>query len=344
MKHISFDESTVMNELVKIASEKGLVKTAQPDDMMDFMTQPSKPATPNLDKLLKGGPQAVADVDPSTMMNEAYSYLNHVYKSEFGGDPSKIKEFAAKVTPDVQKLKQYFYSVAKQTGDPRQLKHYMAQLDKMLTPAPGANVITPGLEGPGGSPADDKDDEDDKEAPCGCEVGGCPPDADHDCPCPKDCPCKAGKKDKKDKDDSKKKKAAKDRPDSSKFYDVTGETGEQLVDKAHPGGGTKTELTHSKTDENLVETIVEQQEKDVEVARSVPKGTYAMLKSLYTQLSKMGHGERLNDLRKVMYSVAAPEDLVGDVLTSLADNLDQMGHYKAANAVDKITVDLKKKV
>lgn len=93
-------------------------------------------------------------------------------------------------------------------------------------------------------------------------------------------------------------KMAKD--DKGKVYDVTGETGEQLVEKAHPGGGTKTELTHSKTDENLVETIVEQQERDVEVARSKPKGTYAMLADLHDELHKMGYEDHLEPLINAM--------------------------------------------
>lgn len=73
-----------------------------------------------------------------------------------------------------------------------------------------------------------------------------------------------------------------------KFYDVTGETGEQLVDSAHPGN-MRTELTHSKTDENLVETIVEQQKADLEVAHKVPKGVYAALTDLADKLDKLGY-------------------------------------------------------
>jgi len=93
-----------------------------------------------------------------------------------------------------------------------------------------------------------------------------------------------------------------------KLYDVSGETGEQLVDKAHPGGGTRTELTHSKTDENLVETIVEQQKKDVEVALSMPKGTYAALLNLADRLDKLGYvkaADRVDSLLKKKVKVAA---------------------------------------
>lgn len=133
-------------------------------------------------------------------------------------------------------------------------------------------------------------------------------------------------------------KSAKD--DTGKYYDISGETGEQLVEKAHPGGGTKTELTHSKTDENLVETIVEQQKKDVEVARSVPKGTYATLVNLYAKLHKMGHKEHLVGLKSMISSIATSEEVIDYTLVSLADRLDKGGYREAANRVDEL---LKKK-
>lgn len=124
--------------------------------------------------------------------------------------------------------------------------------------------------------------------------------------------------------------------DASKLYDITDETGEQLVEKAHPGGGTRTELTHSKTDENLVETIVEQQKKDLEVAKSVPKGTYAALADLYMSLHKMGHKDKLGGLKKLIKSVATIEDVVEYTLVRLADRLDTLGNKTAANKVDEL--------
>ena len=128
--------------------------------------------------------------------------------------------------------------------------------------------------------------------------------------------------------------------ESQKYYDVTGETGEQLVEKAHPGGGTRTELTHSKTDENLVETIVEQQKKDLEVAKSVPKGTYANLVSLYGALSKMGYKKYLGGLKVMIKSIATDQDVIEHVLVSLANNLDASGYRKSANRVDNLLVSL----
>lgn len=88
-----------------------------------------------------------------------------------------------------------------------------------------------------------------------------------------------------------------------KLYDISGETGEDLVDQAHPGGGTETEVTNSKTKENLVETIIEQQERDIAVVNKMPKGTYAA---------------------------------VVQTLVSLADKLDAQGLRKEADAIDKI--------
>lgn len=136
-------------------------------------------------------------------------------------------------------------------------------------------------------------------------------------------------------------KQAADKNDGKKIaeqsiYNVSGETGEQLVEKAHPGGGTKTELTHSKTDENLVETIVEQQDADIGVAQSVPKGTYATLVDLYLKLNKMGYGEHLNELRRAINKVATREDYVLYTLNILADKLDNIGYSEAANRIDEI--------
>lgn len=163
---------------------------------------------------------------------------------------------------------------------------------------------------------------------------------DKECDCEGEPDCDCDKEDKKDKKKDKKATAAA----SEKLYDVSGETGEQLVDKAHPGGGTRTELTHSKTDENLVETIVEQQQKDMEVAHSVPKGTYAALRDLYVKLSYMVSKDKLEGLAKQIFAIATPEDYVSDRLVLLAHDLDKAGHYKAADRVDEMLVNLKKKL
>lgn len=99
---------------------------------------------------------------------------------------------------------------------------------------------------------------------------------------------------------------------AEKVYDVTGETGEQIVERAHPGGGTKTEVS-SKTTENLIETIVEQQDRDVSVVKKMPKGTYAVLKKLYDDLSKMGHQDKLSDLADMIKSAADVTEQAGEL-------------------------------
>ena len=125
--------------------------------------------------------------------------------------------------------------------------------------------------------------------------------------------------------------ASKDNP----AYDVSGETGKDLVDSAHPGN-MKTEVTHSKTEENLVETIVERQEKDIEVARKAPKGTYAKLVMLYNDLHKAGHSDKLSELGEAIKALATPEDVLNHMLVALANELDVRGFQKAADRVDEI--------
>ena len=121
----------------------------------------------------------------------------------------------------------------------------------------------------------------------------------------------------------------------SKVYDVSGETGEDLVDSAHPGN-MKTELSHSKTDEALVETIVEKQEAILNVVHKMPKGTYATLVELYNSLHKQGKTEVLGDLLEVIKAVATPEDIIEHTLMSLANTLDEKGFTKAADKIDEI--------
>lgn len=125
------------------------------------------------------------------------------------------------------------------------------------------------------------------------------------------------------------------------IYDVSGETGEDLINGAHPGN-TRTELTHSKTDENLVETIIEQQEKDFDVARSVPKGTYATLVNLYNQLHKLGHKNKIVSLLNTIKAIATPEDIERHRLVALANKLGRQGKKKEANRVINILKNLNK--
>ena len=124
------------------------------------------------------------------------------------------------------------------------------------------------------------------------------------------------------------------------IYDVSGETGEQLIDSAHPGN-MHTEITDRKDDDgNLVETIVERQEMDLEVARAIPKGTYASLMGLYEKLNKAGNEEILSELKQAIELVATTDEVFQYQILSLANKLDERGFIAAADAVDVI---LKKK-
>jgi len=139
--------------------------------------------------------------------------------------------------------------------------------------------------------------------------------------------------------EAQKKTSAVEKPElvaEADCYDVTGETGKDLIDSAHPGK-MHTEITHRKDDDgNLVETVVEQQETDVEVAHSAPKGTYAALMSLYEKLNKLGHKDVLPELEEAIKLVATPEEVVKYQLLSLANKLDEKGFLDVADKVDQL--------
>lgn len=343
MKHISFDESTVMREFARIAGEQGLVKVAQPPQPREM-----PPAAPPQSRTIEGpmttglGPAFENDmkkfpailasvsggkIDGSALLKELAPFMRAAkgwLGSQDAASKQKMMALGGKLTPVLRLLMKQLEMRAKKMGamDPNidTVREALGLLSQSASPAE---------DGLGVEAA--------KKLPCGCKAGGCVDN--EDCDCAKKCPCK------KEKKEDNKKEGAEDnmtvKQADGKLYDVSGETGEQLVDKAHPGGGTKTELTHSKTDENLVETIVEQQEADLEVARSVPKGTYAELKTLYTVLSKMGYSEHLGELKALMAATASTEEVLADTLTSLADSLDRLGYTKHADQVDEL---LKKKV
>ena len=60
-----------------------------------------------------------------------------------------------------------------------------------------------------------------------------------------------------------------------KLYDVTGETGEQLINEAHPGGGPV--MAPAKDEGGKVETLLEEHKKMVDKATKKPTGKYAEL-------------------------------------------------------------------
>ncbi len=62
-----------------------------------------------------------------------------------------------------------------------------------------------------------------------------------------------------------------------KLYDISGETGEDLVNSAHKGGGVV--IAPSKEEGGKVETLVETQEKMLKSVNTKPTGKYASLKT-----------------------------------------------------------------
>ena len=295
MRHISFDESSVLREFAKIASDKGLIKTAEE------VPQTKGPVAPAPAQTVSIPPIARPDVNT---MTAEQAKLNELLK--------KYPYLAAVVGgKDVGNKRSALQQVYNQTGA------FFKELKSLRLPG-YANLAKPVLDAVKGYLG--------KKFPNQSQLIA-----------------ERLQSDMQSDDGS---MNAEDsivtaaREDSGKFYDITGETGEDLVDMAHPGGGTKTELTHSKTDENLVETIVEQQEKDLDVAHSVPKGTYATLVDLYVNLHKMGHKSQLSGLKQLIRKVATLDEVVDYTLVRLADRLDNIGHRKAANKVDAL---LKKK-
>jgi len=348
MKHIDFEQSTVMNEFARIASEQGLIKIAQDvPQPRGEITQPTpgqSVSPPEIERLPAGyGDVPLSPKDKPATGADVVKALSTTRFARHPGFKLLSTVLSGGKAPANQRTAQQLITAAALAmpelamNHPEQVNSYLdamkKSLETYLKQSFGNRVDTEqALQFLSTyNKAEDGESADDgheviaaKKLPCGCKPGGC---MNNDkCECSKKCACKK----------SKKKEAA-----DSKLYDVSGETGEQLVDKAHPGGGTKTELTHSKTDENLVETIVEQQEADVDVATSVPKGTYAELKGLYNVLSKMGYAEHLDGLRELLTITGSPEEILSDTLVTLADRLDRLGYSKYADQVDSL---LKKKV
>lgn len=92
-----------------------------------------------------------------------------------------------------------------------------------------------------------------------------------------------------------------------KLYDITGETGEQLIGEAHPGGGPT--MVPAKDEGGKVETIVEEQKKDLAVIDKQPTGKQAAF--------------------------------IAKQLVALANRLDAEGKVEAALLVDKTLAELR---
>lgn len=285
MRHISFDESSVLREFARIAEEKGLIKTAQdvPQARGDITDAPPPGESAGITEIETGykdesgqryAPRAgdkPASAASVLAQGQAGPALTLAAKGAAGAKLTKNPGKAAQTTLNE------LYAFAKTYKGRDGLDPLVGAVSEYL--------VTLGV------PSKMVQAEMGKVAKYFDQMGG-------------------GRSDSlaPPADDGMTASASKD--DASSLYDVSKETGEQLVEKAHPGGGTRTELTHSKTDENLVETIVEQQAKDVEVANSVPKGVHATLTNLADKLDKMGYISAADKVDKII-STAGPADDAG---------------------------------
>lgn len=100
---------------------------------------------------------------------------------------------------------------------------------------------------------------------------------------------------------------------ATNMYDTTGEKGEDLVDAAHPHGSHKLEGVDG---DSVIETILDQQLKDVEMVNKHPSGKLSSAKDVLNAV-KIVLADAADDLKKnlnnVMNSVQQINDLYYDV-------------------------------
>lgn len=301
MRHISFEESSVLTEFARIAQEKGLVKTAAANPLL-------------------------------TEMNRLNNYWAQLMKNT-GGDVTKSKaEFNKELVRTVNQLKatykdpkslafiQQFEQNAKKIAEPEVASVQSAEDDGCCKKCSGGEC----------------------DGKCECHMGeeylkrydatgeelGRYEDT-------KKLPDGSAERDYKlehrnflkDLSDSRKKASKVD-----KLYDVSGETGEKLVDTAHPEGSPKVDIKNTK---EVVETITDQQKEDLKVVEKNPTGKYAELTELYVSLKKAGATvKQLQTVKDHIDKVAHLDTVINHVLVVLADELDSMGLSKYADMVD----------
>lgn len=113
MKHISFDESTVLNELARIASETGLIKTAQ--------------TTVDVPEALR---KTWAQADPRTkVLLDGLEYGLNALAKQAGGNPGvAVQQYANKFRgQDRNAPLEQVYPVAKATV--QELHAYLIRLE-----------------------------------------------------------------------------------------------------------------------------------------------------------------------------------------------------------------------
>jgi len=309
MRNITFDESLVMREFARIAGEQGLIKTAQTPPV-GGLNQPVA-MTPEAQKLQQNAQQTQQQQQKLQQFSPMLKDLQQTIGGQKADDLDSLLP-RPKSVPDVS------LEPKKDISVDMPIPSWQTETNKStkLTDIEKADVIR--LLGPGSVEAPDFNQRMD-------HIKAKDPDLYEKTLLPVI-------QNKMSKKISSRKTAS-----VSSVYDVSGETGENLIDSAHPGN-MHTEVSGRKDDEgNLVETIVEQHEADKEVAHSIPKGTYATLRTLQDKLNKLGHTDILPELEEVIKLVATPKEVIAYELTTLANKLDQKGFIEVASKVDVLT-------
>jgi hypothetical protein len=283
MRHINFDESFVMNEFAKIMTKNdGLVKTAGDNDMAPKTNESSKPA-----------PQQESVKPVETKKNPAQEAKDYVSKfcDELQTPATKELIINGKM---INKIGNELSVKSESVPDG---KSSMIELSKKIMTIQGSfevknamialytkarNILANSIKKFKTNPE---------------LLNQLVPDLS---PKPQQA------------DDGAVEKTAAAKADA--LYNVSGETGEDLIDSAHPGK-MYTDV-NSKTKENLIETVVEQQERDKEVAYSNPTGKYAELTTELTKLAnKLDEGGFLDAADKV-------DELIKKVAVSYDDYIN----------------------
>ena len=129
-----------------------------------------------------------------------------------------------------------------------------------------------------------------------------------------------------------------------KLYHVHSETGEDLVNAAHPGGGTVTQLDVTPSDKlALVETIVEQHKVIEDIARGLATGKIASLSERLVRLAdkfdEAGFevmAEYLTSTLSDLNSIAKKKVVTADD-SSLKERI-RAGNYKAQQLINQAQI------
>ena len=363
MKHIGFDQSTVLNEYAKIAQKKGFIKTATDDKLEEFRAKASElgygiVADESQQPTILGMAQEIIKDMPHSRADQSFKQLVYMYTGRrvTSGTNQAVKtaedlpaeNIRGKIDPHGGQ------GETKDIGKITQMKSDLdragrEKFEKALMAYKGLwSIYNQSVKGTKGAKSDLQSAVNEITLKNAMNVLSQKLDISDGAQTayeslvkalhyvlipmiPKRIPKKMGPEISFNNADDNFGKEA-----SNKIYDIFGETGNDIINDAHPNGGTKTELTHSKTNENLIETIIEQQERDIDVAKSIPNGTYATLVDLYNQLYKLGYKNKLTKLLNTIKAIATPDDIETHRLITLANKLDREGKKEAADKIDEL--------